>query len=193
MIAAFNLPPSQYQLHMQYMLPPLTPQHMAIWQRGVHFTWMRHFPLEYMLAALSALDAAGAVLSEAAGMSPEDLIQAVKDSTGVDYEQYYHETAARYAVSNALLANWQSDDFEYVIRDQKVFKRESGEAVPDITPGTIEAADKMALQVRIVMIVWLADRYGWLQGYGRPYGEDGKPGGKFYSKARPLALLPGLV
>merc|ERR1711865_1117685 len=58
-IAAFNLPPSQFQLHLQYMLPPLTPQHMALWQRGVHFTSMRHFPLEYMLAALSAFDAAG--------------------------------------------------------------------------------------------------------------------------------------
>ena len=39
----------------------------------------------------------------------------------------------------------------------------------------VEAADKLALQ-----------------GYGRPYGSDGKPGGRFYSFPRTDAPLPTL-
>lgn len=33
-VAGFNLPPSQYQLHLQLLLPPLLPQHYALFRAG---------------------------------------------------------------------------------------------------------------------------------------------------------------
>ena len=33
-VAGLNFPPSQYQLHLQYMLPPLTPFHYGLYRAG---------------------------------------------------------------------------------------------------------------------------------------------------------------
>ena len=54
-IMAFNLPPSQYQLHLQYMLLPLLPSHLGVFRRGAHFVHLRHFPLAYVREALEKL------------------------------------------------------------------------------------------------------------------------------------------
>jgi hypothetical protein len=46
--AGLNYPPSQYQLHVQFILPPLLPFHYHLYQRGTHFTHKRFFPVEYV-------------------------------------------------------------------------------------------------------------------------------------------------
>lgn len=50
-----NLPPSQFQLHIQCMLLPLLPQHAALLERAQHFTVERFFPTEYIVALLEAV------------------------------------------------------------------------------------------------------------------------------------------
>jgi len=42
--AGFNYPPSQYQLHLQFMLPPFVPNHYQQYLNGLHFTAGRFFP-----------------------------------------------------------------------------------------------------------------------------------------------------
>ena len=49
MIVGLNFPPSQYQLHLQFMLPPLMPFHWKLYKEGVHFTPGRFFPLAHTL------------------------------------------------------------------------------------------------------------------------------------------------
>lgn len=56
--AGFNYPPSQNQLHLQYILPPFYPFHMALFDNKGHFTHGRFFPLEFVERALLAIDAA---------------------------------------------------------------------------------------------------------------------------------------
>jgi hypothetical protein len=51
-IAGFNWPPSQYQLHLQFMLPPMLPFQMLACTKRVHFTFGRFFPFEYVRAML---------------------------------------------------------------------------------------------------------------------------------------------
>merc|ERR1712151_86143 len=65
-IRAFNLPPSQYQLHMQYMLPPLLPSHVGVYKKGAHYVKMRHFPLSFIMEALQAFISKGQSLPDAA-------------------------------------------------------------------------------------------------------------------------------
>ncbi len=52
--AGFNYPPSQYQLHLQFMVPPFLPFQWLACLKGVHFTPGRFFPFEYVRAVLSA-------------------------------------------------------------------------------------------------------------------------------------------
>jgi len=53
--AGMNFPPSQFQLHLQYMLLPLLPSHFALFKSGNHFTDRRFFPLEYLYTVLRSL------------------------------------------------------------------------------------------------------------------------------------------
>jgi len=173
-VGAFNLPPSQYQLHLQYMLPPMLPSHLGVFRKGAHFAKFRHFPFSYVVSALEAFIGAGAALPDAPQMNTEDFLKALAER-GADYEKAHSEDLAKIAESNALLANFCSDDFKYAIAEGQVYDRESGNAVDGSSAKDVENADKLALQ-----------------GYGRPYGEDGKPGGRYYTYAREPAALPTL-
>lgn len=44
--------PSQYQLHLQVILPPFMPVHWDMFKKGVHFTKGRFVPVEFILPAL---------------------------------------------------------------------------------------------------------------------------------------------
>jgi hypothetical protein len=50
--AGFNYPPSQYQLHLQFMVLPLTPFHFSAYLKQHHYTKGRFFPVEYALAGM---------------------------------------------------------------------------------------------------------------------------------------------
>lgn len=172
-LRAFNLPPSQFQLHMQYMLPPLLPSHYAIFRRGAHFAKGRHFPVPYVVEALEACMDAKKAFPNAPEMQPEDLIDAIK-RLGIDYESYYAEDIAFIRRSNSFLANWKAEDFAHAIVDGKVCNKDGSALDGAPSAKDVDAADKLALQT-----------------YGRPY-KDGKPGGSYYKFARAPEPLPTL-
>jgi len=116
-IAGFNVPPSQFQLHLQYMVPPLLPQQLQMYRAGNHYTKERFFPLAYVLDALDALAAKGEAFDDADGFDGPTLIERVAAATGVDYDAAW--TAAYGAVqeSQDALASWDPTDFRYVVGD----------------------------------------------------------------------------
>lgn len=54
-VRGLNFPPSQFQLHLQFLLPPLTPYHWGLHRAGKHFSAGRFFPFSFLVKALAAL------------------------------------------------------------------------------------------------------------------------------------------
>lgn len=52
-VIGFNYPPSQYQLHLQVIVGPLTMDHYEAFLKGNHFTEQRFFPYKFVHDALS--------------------------------------------------------------------------------------------------------------------------------------------
>ena len=172
-IMAFNLPPSQYQLHLQYMLPPLLPSHLGVFRRGAHFVHLRHFPLKYVREALQKMQASGTAFPEAPTLTAAELVERIS-KLGIDYDKAHAEDMERLAKSNALLANYDPADFTHAVKGDEISDKHTMSKVEGPSAKELDAADKLALQ-----------------GYGRPY-VGGKPGGVYYSYPRspePLPLL----
>ena len=165
MVRAFNLPPSQYQLHLQYMLPPLTPFNCYKFKNGMHFAKGRHFPYDYVYAALEAMSHEEMVWADAPTMSAEELIRKIKVVHGIDYDKFYQDDMAKLTENNEFLANWRQDDFKHIICvdvvDDKDAPKCDGKVMEADNWGELNETDKMALQT-----------------YGRPY-TDGEPSGVF--------------
>ena len=51
--AGMNFPPSQYQLHLQYVHGPMLPFQYAMFEKGLHLQHGRFFPVQFLLAALA--------------------------------------------------------------------------------------------------------------------------------------------
>lgn len=173
---AFNLPPSQFQLHLQYMMPAMLPSHVGVFMKKLHFVKGRHFPLKYVLEALQVFIDQSITLPNAMDLSPEEFVKAIADK-GIDYDAAHKEDLDKFAASNALLANFQQEDFEYASIDGKICNKD-GSPAPEGAPDAKAVGDKD----KVV-----------LQNYGRPYTDAGKPAGVFYKYAVEPALLPTLT
>merc|ERR1712060_915635 len=121
-ISGLNFPPSQFQLHLQFMLPPFMPFHYHMYLHGRHFSVERFFPTEYILAALSSLPEA---IPGARNMDMKQLIALVNKKTGVDYYKFHSKCYARYGTSHLALGAWDPVDFERVIVNGVVVCRAS--------------------------------------------------------------------
>jgi len=166
-----NYPPSQYQLHLQFMLPPFLPQHWLLYLKDLHFTYERFFPVEYIRAVL-CLNIKYKVVEDT---KIEDII-AFYNSKGVNYQQIWRDCYDKYAESHKLLSNWSPEDFDGIfIGDSLYAIKENNTAVLVDGP-----ADSKAIQAQDKLI---------LQNYGRPYNDAGKPTGGYYSFARDT-LMP---
>lgn len=168
-LAGFNFPPSQYQLHVQFMCPVLMPHQRYLYQRGVHFTKGRFFPISYVVKCLEF--AAGTPLPMSLLDESTDIGEIVKyfvDTHALDYDK---EHAATYEEAGQLYekyANWANFDFEIVAPESgDMCIRPNGSADP--AKPDAAAAKKL-----------IDDDKAALQNYGRPY-KDGKPRGTFYS------------
>lgn len=180
-VIGFNFPPSQYQLHLQFMLPPFFPVHYKMCLENIHFTKGRFIPVEYVLAILetniafplpSATDATSA--SSFSTMSIEEVFSFFDRHAGISYEKIWQECYTRYGSSHCSLANWQEDDFSYLVEKDKIISlRSEGKTEKDhndLFPKEkeIQAQDKLLLQ-----------------NYGRPYKANGqKPNGTYYKFAK---------
>jgi len=157
-IAGFNYPPSQYQLHLQYMLPPFLPFQYYQYLRGLHFTKGRFVPIEYALAVFEL----GVPYPVTADTTLEALFDFYK-VRGVDYNAIWEYEYKRYGESHRALSNWQREDFSYVFSGGKAYRGK--DVVEGVDESKTQANDKLVLQ-----------------NYGRPY--DGKPTGTYYKFAK---------
>jgi hypothetical protein len=185
--AGLNYPPSQYQLHLQFMIPPFTPFHWNMYQKGAHFTPRRFFPIEYMLAALDAMIAAGndnnnennGTIVNASSMNIEEIVTIIKEQYGVDYDSIFSSCYVRYGASHTKLSNWDLKDFgAVVVNGTNVVLNESTESG---TNGSMSGEQKDGNSVEAVN----AQDKNTLQNYGRPYDEQsGRPTGTYYKFAK---------
>mmetsp|Transcript_686 Transcript_686/g.934 ORF Transcript_686/g.934 Transcript_686/m.934 type:complete len:372 (+) Transcript_686:6-1121(+) len=163
-ITGFNYPPSQYWLHLQYMLPPLTPFHYSMYQDDRHFTYGRFFPLEYVQAALML----GEIKN--ASQKPISAIIATCEAKGLRYDDVWHKAYARYGASHLKFANWEASDFTRVIVNGTSVASIEDFKTLEIKPADALKEDKMELQ-----------------NYGRPYVQ-GRPKGNYYKYAKKSVL-----
>lgn len=178
-ICSFNFPPSQFQMHVQWMLPPLLPyQHFRAENRN-HFLNGRAFPMKYVRKVLE-LDVPYDVQ---ATTLIEDII-ATYDAKGVVYETHWKEFYDHCLRSSMATQNWNPADFSHVVQDGKAFEFEVvdgkvklGLEETNADPEKVQAKDKANLQ-----------------NYGRPYDSHGKPVGTYIlSPLQPKVGLGGFV
>ena len=170
--SGFNYPPSQYQLHTQFMLPLLMPFQYYQYKVGVHFTYKRFFPSAYVRAVLTALLQPGApVLSDCFlqdDTSVDDLTREIKRLFAIDYDEMHSAFYKDFATHQERFALYTPQTFEGVIVDNAMYVPwgdgggETTTSPQDIA--AIVAGDKAALQ-----------------SYGRPYGPGSRPTGSYYS------------
>eukprot|EP00913_Durusdinium_trenchii_P015083 g14145.t1 len=119
-IMAFNLPPSQYQLHLQFMLPPLLPSHLGVFRSGAHFVHLRHFPLAYVREALKKMQAAGLAFPDASNLTAPELVQRISSTfSEIDYSRAHGDE----------------------VTDKHTLKKIEG-----LSAKELDAADKLSLQ-----------------------------------------------
>jgi len=155
-----NCPPSMYQLHLQFIHPPLLPFHYSLFMQDAHFTHGRFFPLEYVQKALELGDAVKMTVTGDTDI--EELIRKV-DALGVNYDAYHSALMRKVKRAQKLFSPWQESDFSHQVVNGKVFSLLGGvTAAPELETQAVHKEDTLALQ-----------------NYGRPY-KDGKPSGTYY-------------
>jgi len=167
--AGFNYPPSQYQLHLQYCLPPLVPFQFQMLKEGKGFLYGRFFPVTYVREVLvKAADG-----QNVPGLDSETDVETIIahfDALGIVYKERHAEFVAQLQAAHCSLANWQPSDFSYRLTNNGVIACE--------TEAPIEADFREILK---------GDQLAF-QNYGRPY-VDGKPSGTYYKYARKSGCL----
>eukprot|EP00928_Gymnodinium_smaydae_P091741 TRINITY_DN7547_c0_g1_i1.p1 TRINITY_DN7547_c0_g1~~TRINITY_DN7547_c0_g1_i1.p1 ORF type:complete len:422 (-),score=68.86 TRINITY_DN7547_c0_g1_i1:325-1536(-) len=167
-ICSFNFPPSQFQLHLQWLVPPLVPfQHFMAETRN-HFHEGRGFPLSYVRKILE--------LNQPYSVQKNTPIEEIMEhyaKLGVDYKEHWTEWYDKICLASTLgFQNWNHEDFQYVVEDGKAYEFsvedgmvKLGAEAAGADPSKLQSADKMVLQ-----------------NYGRPYSEDGKTSGTYIQK-----------
>lgn len=163
-IKSFNFPPSQFQLHVQWLLPPCVPFHHFMAEIRNHFHEGRAFPIKYVRKVLE-LDQPYPVQKN----TPIEDILAYYDAQGVVYREYWQSFYTKAINDSISLANWDPADFKYVVEDGKVynFQVEGGQVVKGPIANDVNAVDLQNQDKAL------------LQNYGRPLNADGKPSGTY--------------
>jgi len=176
-ISCFNYPPSQFQLHVQWLVPPLVPFQHFMAECGDHFHKGRAFPLTYVRKILQ-LEEPYAVVKD----TPIEEIMAYYKDLGVDYQEYWTEWYENICLSSTrTFQNWSSRDFEYVVCDQQVYKYSVVHGVVQLGE-LVEGADHKKLQASDKLM---------MQNYGRPYTDAGRPTGTYIKAPREPAFGRG--
>lgn len=181
MCCGFNYPPSQSQLHLQYICPAVMPFQYAQFLNGVHFTAGRFFPFSYVRRCLSIL----VDLEEKKGSSPavsippdllgDDtdvaaIVQYFTDAHRHDYTAAHALYCKRFGELAEMFSNWNPDWFE-----GKVVPTENGQGV------LLKARNETEMETVAVSEVAASDK-ARLQSYGRPYDAvTGRPSGSYYA------------
>ena len=106
----FNYPPSQYQLHLQFIVLPLLPKDYAMYLRGNHFTPKRFFPLEYVLRVLERCVETGEMYT--GHVDDIDAVIAFANNTlGVDYNAIHQREYNAHGTYQEALAPYNRSHF----------------------------------------------------------------------------------
>lgn len=176
--AGINSVPSQFQIHLQYIVPAITPSDYHHFLLGKRFVRGRWLPLEFVVASLEALERSTGGIPNAHNMTQEELFDQIASTGGPRYEEMYSRAIQRYNCTHRRCADWRSEHFQMLVRVRHPLLRaelqgawpgssaeaKQAEVLPlrpgvaaDRTPEELEKLDKQLIQ-----------------SYGRPY-EQGKP------------------
>jgi len=112
-----NYPPSQFQLHLQSILPPYCPYRWLLHKNGGTSMYERFFSLEYIENVLKC-NIVMAVNEE----SPT--IREIVDTfsaRGVVYDNYFRKILKEIDDGHDKLVNWNYEDFEYIKIEDVVY------------------------------------------------------------------------
>jgi len=193
--AGMNSVPSQYQIHLQYIVLPFHPVDYHAFLIGTRFVHKRWLPLEYVLGALEALVKASTSIPDAHNMEQEEIFAKIREVGDLDYEAAYLNAIRRYDQSYIRIAKWSPDNFDFVVvpkpgtlRKELVGHHKSS-AVPDPKPDGVEVRCLLTGTVaeendKKVVELEKTDKTK-LQSCGRPFSEEGKPVAcSYYKHAR---------
>lgn len=180
-ICGFNSPPSQFQLHLQWIVLPLLPFHHEKLLARTHAQKGRWFPLEYVERVIEYLDSAGEHYNVQAETPLEDIISHF-ETKGVSYDEIWTRCFEKYCASYELLSNWNPADFSYVVYQGKVHEIKQIESDGRVVCGQIHELDTIRVQDQ--------DKFK-LQNYGRKYDIDNKPFGTYYKHHKACKIGDG--
>mmetsp|Transcript_7415 Transcript_7415/g.16346 ORF Transcript_7415/g.16346 Transcript_7415/m.16346 type:complete len:405 (+) Transcript_7415:150-1364(+) len=173
-IKSFNFPPSQFQLHIQWLVPPLAPFQHYMAEIGNHFHKNRAIPMTYMRAVLKWLKDNNKKWKVTKDTPIEDIFNFF-NSKGINYLDMWNEFYQKALQDSMELANWNPSSFKYVVEEKKAYNF------------TVDGDKKLVkgdLQEGVDLTAVQKDDCAKLQNYGRPYTEDGKSSGTYVK--RPL-------
>lgn len=184
----FNYPPSQYQLHLQFMLMPMFPNVFAQYLDEIHYSKGRFFPYQYVKQVLE-LKVPFPNLQQ--DTSVDEIVEFYVQK-GVDYNVVYAQCYEGIKKSHEKMANWQLPDFDCLVKGKGVFAVPTASEVKSTgdqnTGYVLQAHPSLAKDDPNAL--GLQDKT-YMQNYGRPYGQDtGKPTGSYYVHAKAPGTLP---
>jgi hypothetical protein len=152
-VCGCNYPPSQHQLHLQFILPPYLPYHAVLLAEGKHTEIERFFPLEYIRKCLEELINSGSsfAISDLSNLSGKEIISLLNDTVGTDYYKIYVETVQQQKAIDRAFRNWHSEDFQFAVIDKEIVVPltafERGDVIPDLryTPAELLNKDRATI------------------------------------------------
>lgn len=164
-LCGMNFPPSMFQLHLQFIHPPLLPFHYCLALDDGHFHHGRFFPLEYIRAALALGDAVKMDVNDDTDIA--DIIRTIS-AQGISYDSCHSALMRKCRRVQQLFSAWEEADFEHQVVNGKAFSLLGGLApAPNKDAKGLQKEDAKALQ-----------------NYGRPYDAEGQPTGTYYRYAK---------
>lgn len=166
--AGMNFPPSQQQLHLQYVHGPMLPFQYAVFKNGLHLQYRRFFPVQFLLDTLDFGDAVQIDVEEDTEID-EIIRQAA--AVGVDYDSYWNNMCAQVNRIQSQCAPWKEEDFLYRVVGSKAYDIQTGQEMVGTNIKAVQAADVQNIQ-----------SYGWSS-------DDGSPSMGFYPFAKRAAEI----
>lgn len=150
--SGFNFPPSQCQLHLQFIIPPYVPYHAVLLAEGKHSDFERFFPFDFVRECLVGLLEIGERIrfEKIEHLSGRELIALIHEKLPLNYHRAYHESLSRHRNNNSLLSNWDRRDFRFIVMDKAQvlpISDDEGSAIPiyDSKPADIQTCDKTVI------------------------------------------------
>lgn len=186
--AGINSVPSQFQIHLQYIVPPITPVDYHQFLHGKRLVKDRWLPLEYVLLSLEALASEPEWIATAHTMDMQDIFGAIAESGGPNYSDVHSRAIRCYNQTHRKCANWKPELFEVsvVIRHPGLRAELLGAAGDSLEEEAMLTTEVRPLRDEGVASAALStvqlekkDKRT-IQSYGRPYNEQGAPEARSY-------------